>query len=499
MYNVKNRLLEHLYNQRFGGTMNTKMIGAIVVVVIVLVAAVIVFIPGDSEDDDDTSDTSDTTSSYGLSDNIDGRLTIFGNANEDDYIDYRDVEAVKAIIAGEIEPTYFDCYLTYGGKTVQRCLADANCDGKIDEADVEWIENMVDRKENMQVYFYDVDSVCTSVTYPLSTMAAGYKSNYEAIIICGANEDVLYACNQITDETSTYYQWYHDYFADAQSIGSRFTPDYEVFVAEGNEIPSAFISGTRLWFDEDMEETLAPLGVDVVRLPFWEDNVTVSGIITLGYLLQCEEAAYEYAEMADQVLETIEDAVADIDEEDRPLVFASPTATNIKAMHAGIQEFVYAAGGITPLDVGYSSGDIDAEGVTAMDPDWICLRLYYGFLEEYDTLETSLEAAYYELVNTDLQYLQAIVETTAYAEGNVLIFSQGSYMGPASYINIAYLANYLYPDLFDFDVDALFAEYLAAYHPEWSVEDFEGLQYYCLQDILNYYGDDYPLTYPTSP
>lgn len=462
--------------------MNNKMIGAIAVVIILLVAGVAVYL---------TLNPGSKTTSYGLSDNIDGRLTIFGNANEDDYIDDRDVEAVKAIIAGEVEPTYFDCYRTYGGSVVQRCLADANCDGKIDEADVEWIQNMVDRKQNMQVYYYDVDGVCASCTYPLTTLAVGYKSNYEAVLICGAEDSVLYACNQVADSSSTYYKWYHEYFSQAQNIGSRFTPDYEVFAQEGNEAPSAFITGTRAWFDADMEETLAPLGVDVVRLPFWEDNVTVSGIITLGYLLGCEEAAYEYAEMADSVLDTIQEAIADIPESERPLVFASYNGTSISKMHNGIHEFVTAAGGRTVIDEGYAAGtSIDGEGIYTMDPDWIVFSLYYGFLETYDSLETTKATVYDALVNTDNKYFQVIEQTDAYKEGNVLIFGQGMYMGPASYITVAYLANHLYPDLFDFDCDALFAEYLAKYHPDYTVEDFAGLVYYEMQDVLDYYSSD---------
>ena len=57
--------------------------------------------------------------SYGASLNQDSRLTIFGNANGDDYLDQRDVDAVKAIISGEQEAEYFDCYLSYGGNPVK--------------------------------------------------------------------------------------------------------------------------------------------------------------------------------------------------------------------------------------------------------------------------------------------------------------------------------------------------------------------------------------------
>lgn len=117
--------------------MDKKMIIAIVIVAILAVAAVAVIISMNGSKDLPNSN------------NLDGRLAVFGNANQDDYLDSRDVDTVKKIIAGEIEPTYYDCYKSYGGQLVQRSFADANVDGKIDEADVKWIERMVDREKNM--------------------------------------------------------------------------------------------------------------------------------------------------------------------------------------------------------------------------------------------------------------------------------------------------------------------------------------------------------------
>ena len=123
--------------------MDKKMM-AVAVVAIVVIAGVAAFL---------VLNNGGEKKSFGTSTNTESRLTIFGNANGDDYIDQRDVDTVKAIIAGEQEATYFDCYLSYGGKVVQRSFADANADGKIDQADVDIIQNMVDRKQNMQVKF----------------------------------------------------------------------------------------------------------------------------------------------------------------------------------------------------------------------------------------------------------------------------------------------------------------------------------------------------------
>ena len=60
-------------------------------------------------------------------------------------------------------------------------------------------------------------------------------------------------------------------------------------------------------------------------------------------------------------------------------------------------------------------------------------------------------------------------------------------MEPASYIGVAYIANMIYPDLFDFDVDKLFEEYVNNYHPDYTAEEFAGIQYFSLEDVEKYY------------
>ena len=485
-----------------------------------------------------------------------GLLTVFGNANGDSVINKDDLalinraiplysaltaaqsekstadkgtdESAKAAAAAKVSsakaaldsclPVTMDASWVYKGNTSTYYLADANCDGKIDALDSALVEKIIKVQgavhnynkgdntkaisssqlislgiERVNVYFYDVDSVLASFQYPLTgDMAIGYKSNYESILICGANSRCTYACNQVSDSSSSYYKWYHPYYAQAKSIGSRFTPDYEVFINSG--APQMFLSGTRAWFDENMETTLAPLNVSVVRLPFWEDNTCESSVVTLGFLICCQEAANNYAAKVSDVLDKIEGAVKSIPLSERPLVFQSYNGTSISTMHNGIHEAVYAAGGKTPWDVGYSNGNISIEEVNLnMNPDYIGLDQYYGFLETWDVNDkkASFDKMVDQLKNTNLKYIQAINQSQAYKDGDVFGFNQGTYMGPASYITIAYMFNKIYEDnssiTLKFDVDSLFADYLASYHPEYKVSDFVvngiNVQYYNLQDL----------------
>lgn len=418
------------------------------------------------------------------SNNLDGRLTVFGNANNDDFLDSRDVDFVKKVIAGEEKATYYSCYKTYGGAVVQRSFCDANCDGKIDQADVDWIEKMVDRKKDMLIYFYDVDGVIGSCTYPLTTCAVGYKSNYEALLVLGESDLCKYSCNQVGNN-GAYSKWYQAY-KDAKCYGSRFTPDYETFI--GDE-PSYILSGTRAWFDPEMEEKCGPLGIDVVRLPFYEDNWTVPAVITLGYLTNHEDAGYAYAEKCDKVYDTIAQALKDVPKENRPLVYAGYAGNSISGMHGGVQELVYLCGGITPLDKGYTKGSLDAEGVMTLNPDWVIIDQsgpYYGFLETFTTHDETKYKIAEALYKTDKKFIQAVNLSDAYDNGKVLFLEQGIYMGVASYIAAAFVANHIWGDKFNFDCDALLKDYIESYHPEFKYEDFKDIEFFTLAELEKY-------------
>ncbi len=420
---------------------------------------------------------------------FDGRLTVFGNANNDDYLDDHDVELVEKYISDptSVEFEYYDVYINYGESTVKRCFADANADGKIDEVDLKLIKQIVNREKNIQVKYLDVDNVVGACSYPLGTCAVGYKSNYESLLILGAVDSVKYVCNQVGNDGS-YSKWYQMFLGDGvKCFGSRFTPDYEVFK---DDPPDYFLSGTRKWFDVNMEETVSVLNMDVVRLPFWEDNWSIPAIITLGFLTGHEDAAYDYVAKADAVYATVKDTLKDVAVADRPLVHAGYNSGSISTMHNGIQELVYLAGGKTPYDVGYSNGSIDAEALYVMNPDWIVMDQYYGFLETYtnNSLEDTKAKIVEQLTQTTNKYVQNITHTEAYTKGQVLFFQQGDYMGPSSYIACAYLANHIWPDKFSFDVDALFEDYVSSYHSDWKASDFAGIEYFDLATLNKYVG-----------
>lgn len=431
---------------------------AVVVVLVVVIAAVFVIMSGNS----DKQSRSDAT---------DVRLTVFGNANGDDYLDNDDVQYIQDIIDGKkslSDAPKVQVLTEYGTtKYTARYWADANCDGSVNSSDLNIVKNIVNKTKGTEVKFFDVDSMVGTCTYPLTTYAVGYKSNYEAELILGNVKNCTFVDNQVGDGGS-YAPWFQMFLdQNPECYGSRFTPDYEVFL---DDAPSYILSGTRAWFDKNMEETVAPLGMDVVRLPFWEDTTTVAGILTLGCLCNLDAAAQSYAEKADKVLDYIQDYISGIKDEDRPLIFAGYNGTSISTWHNGIQELIEAAGGRTPYDVGFTNGSIDAEGVAVMNPDWIVFDMYYGFLE---TDDQPAEYNYiYDQGQTNNRYFNAIAGSRAYYYDQVLILGQGVYMGPASYIGIAWVFNHIYPNAKQFDVQSMLKDYISTYHSDKASTDY---------------------------
>ena len=63
-----------------------------------------------------------------------GNLPVFGNANNDDYIDSRDIDLMEKLIADESLDRSAYPFL------------DANQDGELDSADIEIVKKVIDKK-----------------------------------------------------------------------------------------------------------------------------------------------------------------------------------------------------------------------------------------------------------------------------------------------------------------------------------------------------------------
>lgn len=156
--------------------MNKTLVAVLVVVVIIAIAAVAVFALNDDDDDDETSAVD-----YG-----DVKLMIYGNANNDLTIDEKDKTLIQQIIDEDVDPTDYP-------------FADANYDGKIDADDLEAVQKIIDREHGITLhvacYNYQNAEDVIDVTYPVTNIGLYGMHTITATLYTNAGSHVVAYAN----------------------------------------------------------------------------------------------------------------------------------------------------------------------------------------------------------------------------------------------------------------------------------------------------------------
>lgn len=364
------------------------------------------------------------------------RLTVLGNADLDDDIDNDDVKAIEKII--ELE-----------GKVSDYPYADANHDGVIDSKDVEFVKKMIS-KEKMRIYYYNVDDEIASVSYPMTgTIVATYNKTLEACRTLGLSNKVIG-----TDDMTFQWPTYFPEFQSLPSVGNRMTPNVEKILDIN---PDAYLCGTKKWFGATLESDLAGKGIDILRIPTWEEGKVLSGMITLGFITDHEKQASDYIDWADGILKKVDDVVSKKDASERPkvLVLDADKVTSTKKAGSGQYENSVTAGGYNIVkDIGADESyytTLTMEWIYEKDPDFI---IFSKGSTAYQWSDAQLKEKYDALAE-DFKL------TSAYGNGNMHILNLEIFIGPSYPISVMYMAKWFYPEEFaDVDVTALMQEYI---------------------------------------
>jgi iron complex transport system substrate-binding protein len=353
-------------------------------------------------------------------------LTVYGNANGDTIIDEKDVDYIQGIIDGKLSKTD---------------LADANNDGSITGDDIRQVKAIMDHTAS-KLYYIDIDGQDSSVSLPVKTIVSSYTKYAEIARVLGATDMIIGIDDSIT-KAKTYFPE----LCNLPSFGDRFKPDAEKILALH---PDVFYTGTRASYDPELENKLA--GIDVVRLPSWEQGKTVTGILNLAYILGKEDKAYEYLKWHDDILTGITDKVATIPKEKRVTVLLDYEGNKARAKGSGDFENSEIAGAINIA--GELEGGVypvyDNEWVIKKDPDFIISAVAAG----YETDTSPLKARQDVLMDT--------FRVTKAAEKNNIHATPYDIANGASYlVSIAYMAKWFYPELFqDLDPQKIHQEYI---------------------------------------
>ena len=351
-------------------------------------------------------------------------LGVYGNANEDDTIDMRDLTYVKLI---------------FFGKKPETELADAKYDGKINPLDFIQIKLIIVGKEKEITLIDDPPfGKVKTIKKPAERVVAGPAYTPEAIRGIDATDKLVGIALSTAKRTGLYPE-----ISKLPTIGKYTAPDIETMLNLKADIFFAYGNSPDIAYEDKIED----VGIRVVRFSFYGDTV-LQDIIKLGYILDKKEAAEELSGYIDKYMEIIKSRTEGLTEDERPKVYVgSYSRGKYYASGAGSTRDAMcsmAGGRNIAADLHYV---VDPEWVVEQNPEFIILG-GYGSLDD-------IKAKRDEFMNRpELAEVDAVKNGRVYAMRYDVNYVR-------AFIGIMYQAKLFHPYLFeDLDPQAIHEEYL---------------------------------------
>ena len=371
-------------------------------------------------------------------------LGVYGNANEDNNIDMRDLTYVKLI---------------FFGKKPETELADAKYDGKINPLDFIQIKLIIVGKEKELTVIDCVDRIVT-VKKPLRRIVVCKGAAIETMRSLKATDKIV----GVTDSVIKNEVFFPE-FSDYPSVGSGWSPDIEIIVALRPD--AVIISGGRRFMVKPTVDVLESADIPVFcsllnRLEDYREEA-----VMFGYILNKEKEAAEFIDFREKILTSVKEKGENIPEEKKPKVYFMPSFKDgvyyIYGMHAHI---AMTGGKDIFADQPGKYMSVDTEAVMERDPD-IIIRVAPSTaggcgVDADDTAE--LKALRDEIMSQpELQKVKAVKDEKVYIIANHLVSFFGA-SGCRNFLQIAYQAKWFHPELFkDLDPKATHQEYLTRF------------------------------------
>ena len=353
-------------------------------------------------------------------------LEIYGNANEDDTIDMRDLTYVKLI---------------FFGKKTETELADAKYDGKINPLDFIQIKLIIVGKEK-EITFVDAAKRTVTVKKPIERIVVLNTDFADAICVLGERNKVVGVSEGLLK-----HERYFPEFSKCSNAGGWYTPDIEAILMCNPDTVCVYGK----WPKPELLEDKLPETINVIRLDFYRWATLEEEMMKLGYLLGKVENAKEYINWHRRYVDEVVERVSKIPEEDKPTFY-------IDAGGSTGERKVYKTeipGGINiAADLEGEYPKVEVEWILEKNPDVIQGVSYKG---GYETDDNSKMKAHYE----EIIRLPGFKNISAVKNNRVHIISNSFTYGPDCTAAFVTRVKWLNPELFkDMDPQAIHQEYI---------------------------------------
>lgn len=439
---------------------NTKWLVIGLTVIIVAAAVCIVVFSGGNDDGYEPEET--------------GRLLVYGNANNDDFIDRHDVDYIQDIIDGNIE-----------WDSAAYPFADTNADGNVTEADIELLNKYLNN-ESCIIYYQDVWDEVGQVHYPFTGQLGLMDWRQADLAVSLGLWDRVAACGTagMNDIKTPGYM-------DKAIYGSGYYVEAETVIQSGNDLGVSVLlaytgsDGTAYSLKQALNGSNS--GIDIIAVDR-TDLRTMS--LTTGALLGVADKAREYVDYADWVEEDLQERLTGLDDDEKKSVmliqiFRTTDAGNISVMVNGpsphpLFDILYNYTDtemVTPID--YGSGwysVVNLEWIIEQDPDYIIFTVASS-LWSGNISESEVESQFLNYCDTYFS------QTSAYRNGNIIATDHSCFGGQMSFFTAYKVVSMIYPDKFDEgDGDKVLNDWHDQGFALWSLDELAGTKVRCLAD-----------------
>ena len=370
-------------------------------------------------------------------------LEIYGNANEDDTIDMRDLTYEKLI---------------FFGKKPETELADAKYDGKINPLDFIQIKLIIVGKEK-ELTFVDAAKSTVTVKKPIERVVTMNTEAFEMIRTLKATDKVVGVSKYIVED-EVFYPGFSDYL----NVGTPWSIDYEVLLECEPDVVFTYSKWPK---PSALEDKLKGTDITVIRFDYNKPSIFVEDVTKLGYILTKGEEAGEFIDFYNGQMGKISERVEKLSAEDKPKVYLEADFGGGKIYYTcgeghGHHEILVIAGGKNIFDDVTYGKEISPEDVIVRNPEIIVKYKWpaaSGFDKDVDDTKGLEEIRDEILGRPELKHVTAVEDKEVY------VFTRYTTRGAARYfLGIGYLAKWFHPELFeDLDPRANYQEYLTRF------------------------------------
>jgi len=369
-------------------------------------------------------------------------LPIYGNANEDDTIDMRDVTYIKLVIFGKKPETEF---------------CDANYDGRVSMLDVVQTKLIIVGKEG-KITIVDSANRTVTVEKPIERIVVLSPDGYQALRVLREDDKIV----GITVEINRDWDWLIE--EEKTLVGKRYGPDPEAILA----VEPDLVIGEG-WTIQNKLEGKIPENIAMIGLSFAKTEILTEELSKLGYVLDKEDVVEDYlSNFRDKYVNLIKARTEGLSDEERPKMYVGVYPDKPYYVYfggsVGVQYAIDVAGGKNIFeDLPEWGGEVNPEEIVKRDPELV----FYCIGQSGYEMDISEVKAMRESIMEQI----AVLNFTAVKTGEVyMVDTRTFFYGPSHPIGLSYMAKLLHPDLF---VDLNPKEVLREYLKEWLRTDYD--------------------------